>query len=195
MSHRIKISMYQSTYERVEKIASNIGMPTATVISMMITDIDLRDMEIKPDDTTKLTDKRKNKKDVNVTISDKVYDNIIDSIEKIPHYHIRDYVVDCINEQLKYFDNIENAKLSTNQIQRKRINKSKKIHENEERYSEEVRKKYKNRSPLDEYFKDFENMSDIKSGYVKKYFLAKQINQMLDEYTGDFSEFIVPNDD
>lgn len=193
-SHRIKVSMYQSLYERVKAVALNIGMPTATVISMMITDTILRDMEIKPDGITKLTDERKAKKEVNVTLSDNIYDEIIKKVNEISHYHMRDYVVDCIIEQLKGFNHIENATLNADQRQRKRINHSVNSHGGGKRYSKEAIKKYENISPLDGYVKDFENLSDVKSGYVKKYFLSKQINQVLDEYTGEFSELILHDD-
>lgn len=54
--------MYQSLYEQVKKLASNIGMPVSTVISMMITDTNLRNMKVTPDGITKLTDGRKAKK-------------------------------------------------------------------------------------------------------------------------------------
>lgn len=194
-SHRIKVSMYQSLYERVKAVALNIGMPTATVISMMITDTILKDLPIIPDGITKLTDERKEKKEVNVTISDNVYDEIIKKVDEISHYHMRDYVVDCIIEQLKGFNHIENATLNADQRQRKRINHSINSNDGKKRYSEKIRKQYKDISPMDGYIKDFENLSDVKSGYVKKYFLSKQINQVLDEYTGEFSELIVSDDD
>lgn len=195
MSHRIKVSMYQSLYERVKAVASNIDMPTATVISMMVADTDLRDMKITPDASTKLTDKRNKTKEVNVTVSDYLYDSIIDKIDNIPYYHMRDYVVDCIIEQLKGFENIENVTLNKDQRQRKRITKSRDRYTGNNKYSEEIRKRYEDISPLDGYVKDLENWSDVKSGYIKKYFLAKQINQALDKYAGEFSELIVPDDE
>lgn len=195
MSHRIKVNMYLSTYEQVKAVASNIGMPTATVISMMIADTELRDMNINEDGITKLTDKRKKQKEVNITISDDIYDRIIERIEEKKHYHIRDYVVDCIIEQLKGFEHIENATLNVDLRQRQRINNSVNSHGGGKRYSKEERKRYEYISPLERYIKNFEELSNVKSGYVKKYFLAKHINQLLDKYTNEFSELIVSDDD
>lgn len=194
MSHRIKVSMYQSLYEQVKKLASNIGMPVSTVISMMITDTNLRNMKVTPDGITKLTDGRKAKKEVNITISDETYNRIIEIVDEIPHYNIRDYVVDCIMEQLENFDQIKDASLNKVQQQRKRITGSENRYSNRKRYSEEARKKYKNISPLDGYINDIGEISNIKPNYVKKYFLAKQINQELSRYTGGFSELILDDD-
>ena len=108
---------------------------------------------------------------------------------------MNDYVVDCIDYQLGKFKKIMESAFNQNYIQSRRISKSISVEKGQKYYSESVRKKYKVVSPLDEYITLLQVYSGVKSGYIQRYFLAKQIEHILSEYGDDEIDFFNAEND
>ncbi|MCI5882647.1 MAG: hypothetical protein MRZ84_01245, partial [Eubacterium sp.] len=161
-------------------------IPSARLILLMVTDTTI-DKSLSID--VQSTNKRiKNKQFVNITFSDEIYNIIVEMVEKIPHYSVTKYVIDCIEYQIDNFSEMLSAK-NHDFTTRRRITNSNEIMRT---YSEETKEKYSIYVPLDKYIATIEEYSGIKSGYIKKYYLAKQINSNLSEY-GDNEREIFAN--
>ena len=183
---RTKIAIPKLLYNKIESIALMVGIPSARLISLMVTDTTI-DKSLSID--VQSTNKRiKNKQFVNITFSDEIYNIIVEMFEKIPHYSVTKYVIDCIKYQIDNFSEMLSAK-NHDFTTRRRITNSDEIMRT---YSDETKEKYSIYVPLDKYIATIEEYSGIKSGYIKKYYLAKQINSNLGEY-GDNEREIFAN--
>lgn len=94
-------------------------------------------------------------------------------------YTQNDFILDCIEFKLKEFEVLYKTK-NPKHIQRQKINNT--SDETKYWYSDEVKEKYKEVSPLEEYIKVKANAWGTSANAIKKYYLAKQINSLLVEY-------------
>lgn len=178
-SIRIKIALPVTLYQQVDKLSLIIGISKARLIAMIVTDCTIDKRIVIDEESSHI--RIKHKQYVNITLSNEIHSKIEKIVENTPHYSITKYVIDCIKCQIEDFSEIllfQNMNFNI----RKRITRSNKAMQS---YSKEMKEKYTLYVPLEEYIRSIEMLSGIKSGYIKKYYLAKQINSVISEYGDD----------
>ena len=189
---RIKIQLPQEEFRNVRTLANKIGIPIATLISMMVVDT-LMNENIQP---TKSKYKKSDEvcKSVNVSFDENFYyDVILKVIQQTPRYTIKELVIDCIHIQLIEFSLIYNIK-NPEFAKRQRIEYAEN-YEKKHAYSKEVKKQYKNIVPVEDYIEKKSITWGIQKKSIKQYYCAKQINIILKKYENEQDIFYMPYDE
>lgn len=172
MNHRIKVFLPKELHRQVRMIARRLGIPTSSFISMIVNDTLISEnIEV----TKEKRPHYKNEVAVNVNFEDTYFQNvIIPLVTSEDLYTIKDLIIDCIEEQLQYFDYIAETK------NKEHIRKSKIKNTKSSKYKEDTKKKYKKVNiPLDDYINWHSNEWGISQNAIRAYYLGKQINNLL----------------
>ncbi len=183
---RTKIEIPESLYKDVKLIADKLDIPVATFIALMVSDSLNADLKVDKDNLKK---KSVNKVGINLTFDEVFYQNrLVDFVTETPSYTIKDFVIDCILYQLPNFETILNTK------NKKYTHDIKIAHTDTAKYSRKTKEENKPSAPLKEYLNFKSKQYGISESAIKKFYIGKQVNQIISDYEKERYFFDTPED-
>lgn len=192
---KIIIQIPNPLYNDVKKLAVKIGLPIASLVSMMITDTLLSSNLVIERENRKLR-RAKTYKVIHIMLDEYYCEKcMLELLDKENEksgkykYTQNEFILDCIKYKLAEFNTICKLRDKENE-KRRRINTEKEIEHN---FSKDVKEKYKKISPLEAYIRNKATIWGVNIDAIKKYYLAKQINAILEEH--EYEQTVFANEE
>lgn len=176
MRKKIKISIRY--YKRLHKLSEVIGIPKATLITMMVTDtIDEKAYAHfgKRNKKTAHKDEHIHEKEryINITLSSEYENKLINIVDEL-QCTITDFILNCIDYQFAELNIIEN---DTN----KDFITDTRIYHSESYYSDETIKSHKPNSLIKQYLEMKAEQYNVSPKILAKYYISKYLNNIFRE--------------
>lgn len=188
MSQRILIEIPEHLHKKVKSLSGKVGLPTSAMISMMVVDTLMNpNLEV-----TEVKREKGEKKFTRILISldSEYYTKVVyEFVNRNKGYSVKNFILDCIEYQLENFEAMCTTK-TPEHTKRKRIYSTKK-----DIYNEETIENNQRIVPMEDYISIKSAVWGISAGTIKKYFLSKQINEIIGKYEKERELYGVPEED